>query len=144
MILILTSCQDKIETKKMNLRIDSLTSNSILIERKYDSIKNQVESLKEEINYWFDNNYDANSFINYGIENPKEFIINSFRKKTELIPLKAVLGGTMSFGNIELLSREWLISDYSDGHIEGRAIFQYKLNKNGELEFRLIKSITPE
>jgi len=143
-ILILFSCQNKVETKKMRMEIDSLTLKLKLNENNYDSIKIQNGNLKKEIDYWFDREYDGISFTNFGIENPKDFIISSLRKKTELIPLKAVLGGTMRFGNIELLSRKWLISDYNDGHIEGRAIYEYKLNNNGELEFQLIKSITPE
>jgi len=61
-----------------------------------------------------------------------------------LIPLQAVLGGTMTFGNIQFLSKEWLIADFDDGHVQGRAIYKYKLNKKGQLEFELLNSIGSE
>ena len=50
----------------------------------------------------------------------------------------------MTFGNIQLLSKEWLIADFDDGHVQGRAIYKYKLNKKGQLEFELLNSIGSE
>ena len=78
-----------------------------------------------------------------GIENPREFIENSLRAKPELIPLKAVLGGSMRFGRIDLLAKNWLIAEYEDGHVYGRSLYAFELNANGELEFSIISEITP-
>ena len=36
--------------------------------------------------------------------------------------------GKMTFDNIQILGEEWIIADYSDGHVQGRAIYSYKLN----------------
>ena len=99
---------------------------------------------KPESNYWYDAEYDGEKLIEIGIANPEGFIKNSLRKKSDLIPLEAVFGGTMHFGNIQLLGSEWLIADFADGHVQGRSIYRYKLNKKGQLEFELLNSIGPE
>lgn len=111
---------------------------------KNDTLTKVLCRKKIESNYWFDAEYDGIKLIEIGKANPAEFIEKSLRKKTELIPLKAVLGGTMNFGYIQILSSEWLIAEFDDGHIRGRGIYKYTLNKNGELEFKLLNSIGPE
>ncbi len=141
-LILLTSisavnCTKVNNTENLLGKVDSL-------EIKNDSLIETLNREKTELNYWYDPEYDGVKFIEKGISKPIEFIKNSLRKKTELIPLKAVLGGTMTFGNIQLLGSEWLIADYNDGHIEGRAIYSYELNDNGMLKFKMIKSIKLE
>jgi len=94
-------------------------------------------------NYWYNEEYDGRKLIKSGITNPSEFIERNLRERPELIPLKPVLGGTMHFTNMQLLSREWIIADYEDGHIQGRAIYKFELNNKGELEFELLNSTDP-
>lgn len=141
-LIILTSilvfgCTEINRTENLLAKIDSLKI-------KNDSLTKIVTKEKPKSNYWYDAEYDGEKFLKRGIKNPTEFIENNLREKTELIPLKAVLGGTMHFGNIQLLSSEWLIADFDDGHIQGRAIYRYKLNEKGQLEFNLLHSIEPE
>jgi hypothetical protein len=50
----------------------------------------------------------------------------------------------MHFGKIQLLSSEWLIAEFDDGHIWGRGIYKFNLNDQGELEFELLYSLGPE
>ena len=124
-------------TENLLAKVDSLII-------KNDSLSKILTKDEPQLNYWFDAEYDGEKFIESGITNPTEFIENNLRKRTELIPLKAVLGGTMQFRNIQLLSSEWLIANFDDGHVQGRAIYKYKLNENGQLEFELLDSIGPE
>lgn len=71
------------------------------------------------------------------IANPEEFIKSSLREQTELIPLEAVLGGTMAFRRVEILSEKWVMATYDDGHIQGQAIYEYHLSPDDSLEFTI-------
>ncbi|MGO1585839.1 hypothetical protein [Mesonia sp.] len=142
--LILTiSCTDTKRTdesdknKTLVLQVDRLKI-------KNDSLSDVLKKPTTVKNYWYDSDYDGRGLMDHGITNPKEFIKNSLRENTNLIPLEAVLGGSMRFGKIQLLGSTWLIAEYDDGHVLGKAIYSYKLHKNGELEFELLDAIGPE
>lgn len=136
-LLLTSSCKETNRTENLLAKVDSLKV-------KNDSLTKVLNEKKPESNYWFDSENDGKKLIENGILNPAEFIENNLRRKTELIPLKAVLGGTMNYGNIQLLGSEWLIAEFDDGHVQGRGIYKYKLNSNNELEFELLNSIGPE
>ena len=135
--LLTFSCVEINQTENLLAKVDSLKV-------KNDSLTKILIKEKPTLNYWYDAEYDGEKLIKTGITNPEEFIKNSLREKIELIPLKAVLGGTMHFGSIQILGSEWLIADFDDGHIQGKAIYKYKLNNKGDLEFELLNSIGPE
>jgi outer membrane murein-binding lipoprotein Lpp len=123
-----------------NLRIenDSLKNENLRIRSQIDSLRDQVES---NPNYWFNKDIDGASLVKKGIKNPEQFVKTSLRNNLELIPIDAVLGGTMRFGKMQLLSKSWIIAEYDDGHILGRSIFKFELNSNNELEFKELDSI---
>ncbi len=125
------------ETKSLELTIDSLTAVTDSLNKKIVSL--QIVPSNTEKNYWYITNYDGEDAINRGIKNPEEFIETSLRNKPELIPMDGVLGGTMRFGNIQLLSGKWLIADFNDGHIEGKGLYKYTIKNNGSLEFKLLE-----
>lgn len=151
MLLLLFSCNQTneqneqfiTENEDLRKKVDSLTE-VIAIERKpmtveNDSLTDGTITSDNESNYWFNATYDRKEFIKSGIEDPAEFIKNALRKRPELIPLKAVLGGTMRFGNIQILSDKWLIADFNDGHIEGKALYKYELKSNNTMEYQLLE-----
>lgn len=129
--------------KKENQINDLLTEIEIL-KTENDSLSQLIFSENPESNYWFDSNYEGREFNKAGISDPAEFIEEQLREKPELIPVRAVLGGTMRFVKIQLLSSEWLIASFEDGHIQGRALYKYKLNKEGKLEFELLSFLDSE
>lgn len=131
------SCKQVNQTDELLATLDSLKIVN-------DSLTLALIDEKPESNYWFDIEYDGVNLIDNGISNPVEFVENALREKTELIPLEAILGGTMHFGKIQLLSSEWLIAEFDDGHIWGRGIYKFNLNDQGELEFELLHSLGPE
>lgn len=134
--LCIIGCQTVDRTENLQTKVDSLKMEN-------DSLAKLINGQKPETNYWFHAQYDGGKLIKSGVENPEEFIENSLRENTELIPLKPVLGGTMNFGKVQILSSEWLIASFDDGHVEGRAIYKYKLNDKGELEFELLNAMLP-
>lgn len=129
--------------KEGNQRNDLLTEIEIL-KTKNDSLSQLIFYENPELNYWFDSNYEGRKFNKAGISDPAEFIEEQLREKPELIPVSAVLGGTMRFVKIQILSSEWLIASFEDGHIQGRALYKYKLNKEGKLEFELLSFLDSE
>ena len=52
--------------------------------------------------------------------------------------MDAVLGGTMHYNNIQLLGDKWIIADFEDGHVYGKAIFEYTLLEDDKLNFKII------
>ena len=78
------------------------------------------------------------------IENPGEYIADALRDQPEMINLDPVLGGSMEFREIKVLTREWVLAQYDDGHIQGRAIYRYTLQPDGSVDFKVIASQHPE
>ncbi|MEN8928275.1 MAG: hypothetical protein ABF240_05370 [Flavobacteriales bacterium] len=91
-------------------------------------------------NYWFSDDYDGIELSEKGILHPQQFIDSSLQPQVNLIPTKAVLGGTMAFGKTQVLSPKWVIAEYSDGHLWGVALFEYEVNKEGKVEFKLLSN----
>lgn len=145
-ITLIIICFLVISCQKQEKNESLLEKENTILKKKNDSLNAKLEIAKEAIvtlqnSYdWYDDEFDNTDFKNKGIKNPKEFIINDLSKKTDLIPMKATLGGKMTFGHIQLLGSKFLIAFYEDGHVEGKSIYQYKLNNSGQLEFKIVGS----
>lgn len=125
------------KASQLSLKNDSLDKEIVLLKSLNDSL---MKIGNEEKNYWFDKDFNGSHFTRQGIENPQKFVENALRKRTDLIPFEAVLGGTMNFVKIQLLGNKWIIADYSDGHIQGRSIYEYRLNDKKEISFKILAS----
>ena len=143
--IFLFSCTEK-KTTETILPDDGTESLQVKIEslqHENDSLTSVLSAGKPESIKWYEPIYDGKNLLRKGIANPSEFIEKSLREQPELIPIKGVLGGTMRFTEVQPLSSEWVIAHYEDGHIEGKAIYNYKLNSKGNLEFKLLDAIEP-
>lgn len=121
-LLSLSSCNNKTESfeaENRNLKAEN------------DSLKKKMED--DDKSYWFRNQTELQKSLN---------IEDSLRERNELIPLKPTLGGKMVFGKIEVISENWIIGDYNDGHVEGTSIWKYTIAENGKVEFLLLNSVT--
>jgi hypothetical protein len=134
------SCEK--QNNDANLVVEKLKSENSFLKQKNDSLNKELKKSILKGNYWFDSGYGGIILKNKGINNPEKYIENSLREKPELIPLEPTLGGKMTFDNIQILGEKWIIANYSDGHVQGRTIYSYKLNKNNKLEFKVLKSST--
>lgn len=136
-LLFLMSCNNG---KDMEVNLE--------LTNKIDSLQVQNDSLREvlvlkseeiegsEIPQWYYPETDARKLSN--IEDPEEYIKSALREKTDLIPMDAVLGGTMHFNNIQLLGSNWLIADFEDGHVYGKALFEYAVREKNEINFKIV------
>ncbi|NEW78020.1 MAG: hypothetical protein GZ086_01055 [Gelidibacter sp.] len=123
--------------EQLTLKNDSLEKEIVNLKSLNDSLL-KIGHVTE--NKWFDKDFNGSHFTRQGITNPEEFVENALRKKADLIPSEAVLGGTMTYGKIQLLGNRWVIADYNDGHIQGRSIYEYRLNNKKELVFKILAS----
>jgi len=142
---LILSCKDVSEqpenfpdkTVQLTLKNDSLEKEIVLLKSVNDSLLKLGQSVE---NLWFDKDFNGIHLTHKGIKNPEEFVKNALRKRTDLIPFEAVLGGTMNYGKIQLLGNKWIIADYSDGHIQGRSIYEYRIDDKKALTFKILAS----
>lgn len=125
------------KTAQLTIKNDSLKKEIQLLKSLNDSL---INISQDEKNYWFIPEYNGSHLTRQGITNPEKFVENALRKRADLIPFEAVLGGTMNYGKIQLLGNKWVIADYSDGHIQGRSIYEYRLNDKTMLTFKILAS----
>ena len=133
LLIILGSCGKSTEEKQRTIEIDSLKTEIRELRFALDTLSDQL--MKK--------NYLTKDFPSYfdSIPEPEKFLLEKLREKPELIPKKAVLGGTMHFTSISFINDHLILAEYEDGHIMGRAIFQYKMDKNGNLNFELLSEL---
>ena len=74
-----------------------------------------------------------------GIANPS-FIMEDLMNRPELISEEAVLGGTMQFERVYLLDTQWAIAFFSDGHILGYGLYEYLIDDDQTISWRLLSS----
>ena len=144
--LIYFGCTGVDPTEELQEKLAKYERQNELLQEKVSALRASLDSLvhitsnaKSAENSWFDEQA-ASRALKMNVKDPENFIVNTLRERTELIPLKPVLGGTMRFVKAQLLGEKWLIAEYEDGHIRGRSIFEYHFNKDGEINFRRIVS----
>ncbi len=134
------SCAEVEEKKDSGSNeIDSLNIKIEKLRNENSSLRKDLMDKSAETNYWYANDFEGRKLMDQGIINPSEYIADQLKEQPEIIPMKAVLGGKMHFLNVQILGREWIIADYEDGHVMGKSIFQYKVNKDGKVDFKLIE-----
>ena len=135
LLMGMSGCGEDKEPVTNNTELDSLQNALEEQEHLNDSLRQVIEQedLQEDFPIYFGRGFDT-------IENPEEFIVNSLEQHPDLIPLSPVLGGTMEFRQIKVLTGDWVLGIYDDGHVQGKSIFSYKIGPNGQLQFEHLLS----
>lgn len=139
-LLMTTGCKDnERDLEDTDMRLDSLSRELALYKHTSDSLQALIEKgdMASDYPIYYKKEFDS-------IEDPKDFISKSLKGKPNLIPLKPVVGGKMEFRTVKVLTEEWVLGEYDDGHIEGKSIYQYKMGPDGKLQFTHITSREPE
>ncbi|MCG2430400.1 hypothetical protein [Aequorivita xiaoshiensis] len=125
-------------------------SSDSILQNRIDSLQIQNDSLTEVLTaktavtentdspQWYYPETDSRKLLDLGVEDPGKHIKQALRENKDLIPMDAVLGGTMHYNNIQLLGDKWIIADFEDGHVYGKAIFEYTLLEDDKLNFKII------
>lgn len=95
------------------------------------------DSTLGEEEYYF-HPFDRRVLHRKGLHKPDAQLLASLRQHPELIPDTAVLGGTMYVEWVKPIGTTWALAQYSDGHVQGRALFAYRRGQNGTIEWRLL------
>ena len=138
-VLSIVSCSEvEKNAESSTVEIDSLNIKIEKLRNENSSLRKDLMEKTAETNYWYANDFEGRKLMDQGIINPAAYIADQLKNQPEIIPMKAVLGGKMHFLNVQILGREWIIADYEDGHVLGKAIFKYKVSKDGKVDFELI------
>lgn len=138
--LVFSSCKDnEREMAETERELDSLSRELAEYKKTSDSLQALIEKgdMASDYKVYYGKKFDS-------IEDPEEFIIETLKKKPELIPLKPKVGGKMAFRKVKVLTEEWVLGIYDDGHIEGKSIYSYHMQPDGKLKFTHITSREPE
>ena len=133
LLIMLGSCGKSTEEKNRTIEIDSLNTEIAEMQRALDTLSDLL--MKK--------NYVTKDFSSYfdSIPEPEKFLLEKLREKQGLIPKRPVLGGTMHFTSVSFINDHLILAEYEDGHIMGRSIYQYKMDKNGNLIFKLLSEL---
>ncbi|HYH55448.1 MAG TPA: hypothetical protein VD772_02485 [Anseongella sp.] len=84
---------------------------------------------------------DIRYFNGKGLKNPEQAILNDLYQQEDLVPEEAVLGGRMKIWHAVLLSRNWALAYFEDGHVAGNMLLRYTVDE-GKISWELIDSAT--
>lgn len=123
--LLINSDKKDIEINNLNTEMNKIVDKTKQLQDYVDLIKDKERYLQEGISR------------KYGIDN-LIIIKEDLYSKPELIGFSGILGGTMVFGEADFLNDRWVYVQFSDGHICGSGIYEYKVLDNGEIEWTLV------
>lgn len=132
-------CQDEVrETDSRSIELDSLSTELARQQQINDSLQSLMNNSEMAAGFpiYFGREFDT-------IPNPEEYIASALKQQKELIPLEGVLGGTMEFRQVQVLTEDWVLAIYDDGHVQGKSIYEYELEPDGEIEFSEVISELP-
>lgn len=77
-----------------------------------------------------------------GFKGDPKAIVSDLTKHSELIPYEGILGGTMGFYDenaIYILTDQWVLASFSDGHTGGYMLLKYDWN-DGKFSWKVMDS----
>ena len=132
----LSSCNNQNgELKAKNQEIDSLSQELTQKKQLIDSLQNRpvITEDQETIPVYFGKEFED-------IQDPKKHITEALKQQKDLIRLDPVLGGTMEFRQVQVITENWVLAVYDDGHVQGKSIFEYELQENNKITFKEVAS----
>lgn len=133
----LLSCKGPKQKDNLNEASNQQNDSMHALSSKTDSLTQVNVEPKNESNYWF-SDADKADLKHRGIPDPEKNLIQSLDSNLKLIPYPGVLGGKMHFGKISLLGNRWAIADFDDGHIIGRMLLKYTIQKDSLIRWKVI------
>ncbi|MBS1271843.1 MAG: hypothetical protein MAGBODY4_00975 [Candidatus Marinimicrobia bacterium] len=131
-----------LHVNRLATQLEQIQSKHARLQQRVDSLQTIVRMpLNRDFNGLL-SQYDIRLLKQKGLVNPEEELIADLASRTELIPDKGVLGGTMHFyeDQIYVLSSKWVMAYYDDGHIAGQMLLEYLVEPGGEITWKVIDS----
>ena len=133
LIILTVSCQDQDAENTQQTKIDSLESEIASLQRANDTLSDHLLT-KSFIAKDYPEYFDT-------IPEPEKYVLNDLQENSDLIPKDAVMGGTMRFTAVTFINGELLVAEFEDGHIMGKAVYTYRMTKNGDLKYSYVGNI---
>ena len=133
LIILVIGCQNSSSGEKDQEIIDSLELEITALKRANDTLSEHLIT-KSFVTKDYPEYFDT-------IPEPEKFILNDLQQNPDLIPEDAVLGGTMRFTTVTFINSELLVAEFEDGHIMGKAVYTYQMDKNGALTYSHVGNI---
>lgn len=114
--------------------------------KKYKSDIDRLNKEKDEMKIKLDESLIVDERILKRIEkkgySDYKNILKDLELHPELIPYEGVLGGTMHWwhGESYLLNEKWVYGYFEDGHINGYALLEYKINDDKTITWVVLDS----
>lgn len=134
----------------LGFRVLHLNSKVNEIQSKYPRLQERVDSLNIRMRLPVNgesfsgllSRYDLSQLRQKGLANPVEDLKTDLLGKPELIPDEGILGGTMQFypEHIYILSSQWVMAYYDDGHIAGQMLLKYSVEPGGKITWKVLDS----
>jgi len=78
---------------------------------------------------------DVEELRKAGVADPGRQLRDSLSAHPELIPFDPVLGGTMRYGDIDLLQPSFVFAEFDDGHINGSMLLEYRVEQGPRIHW---------
>jgi hypothetical protein len=122
--------------KQLQEKLDTTTQK---YEKEIGSLKQQLEDKQKELDSSPKlGQYYIGLYKSRNLKDPQNDIAEELKGRTDLIPQKAELGGTMRIESVVLLSPDYAYAAYSDGHIAGHMLLKFYVSKDGNITWQLL------
>lgn len=111
------------------------------LEDTYSSLQEEKLKLMDEIEELITIDYASIEGLKYAGINDYTVIADDLRLHPELIAFEGVLGGVMGFTKIVILNDQWVYARFEDGHIQGYGIYEFTINQDVKISWKVIDSI---
>lgn len=138
-IILFFSCNNNNEVNQLQQKVLQLQDSLKYYQSVNDSTDNVLVTDSSLVNSFF-GKHEIEKLRMHGLRNAPQQIIDSLNERPNLIPYKAGLGGSMRFWNIQLVKTQWVIAAFTDGHVTGDLLLNYKLKEDGSIEWKLLDS----
>ncbi|GAU78502.1 hypothetical protein [Fusibacter sp. 3D3] len=115
---------------KLQDELDALTTEHSTLSQSYEALLIKLPIIDE---------FELSLIEKMGITDPNQ-LSEDLMNKPELIPYEGVLGGTMAFTQVYLISDQWAFAKFEDGHIMGSGLYQYKVGSDHSITWELVKA----
>lgn len=123
------------------LELANLNQENIImtLEEEKTALNSELMEMKEYVTSLDSGDVALQAIIEqkYGIKD-YSIISKDLFLKPGLITQEPVLGGTMFFAKVKILSDKWAFAEFEDGHILGYGLYEYAVSDAGEITWSVI------
>ena len=125
-----------------NMHAQKLQKEFNILSEKYSSVEKEYKQSEIKHANMLDlSNYHIRRMKQKGLNDPVQDLVQDLKEHPEFITEKGVLGGSMGFyfdKKIWVLTNEWVLAYYEDGHNGGYLLLHYNVSNDGSIDWKTI------